>query len=83
MIIRDEGAYRRRCEERARAHGGGGGVTTGKVHDVKVMANLTREDDRAVYGDKGYGSNEKRSVVAVGALGGEEDSKPGRDIIKR
>src|SRR5262245_38686144 len=26
------------------------GVTTGKVHDAKVMANLIREDDTAVYG---------------------------------
>ena len=29
------------------------GVTTGSVHDAKVMDNLIREDDRAVYGDKG------------------------------
>ncbi len=29
------------------------GVTTGKVHDAKVMANLIREDDTSVYGDKG------------------------------
>ena len=28
------------------------GVTTGSVHDAKVMDNLIREDDRAVYGDK-------------------------------
>ena len=29
------------------------GVTTGKVHDAKVMDRLIREDDTAVYGDKG------------------------------
>ena len=32
------------------------GVTTGKVHDAKVMDRLIREDDAAVYGDKGYAS---------------------------
>ncbi len=37
------------------------GVTTGKVHDAKVMADLIREDDAAVYGDKGYGAT-KRSA---------------------
>jgi len=35
------------------------GVTTGKVHDAKVMHRLIREDDRAVYGDKGYASDSK------------------------
>ncbi len=30
------------------------GVTTGRVHDAKVMDNLIREDDRAVFGVKGY-----------------------------
>jgi len=33
------------------------GVTTGSVHDAKVMHRLIREDDRAVYGDKGYASD--------------------------
>ena len=36
------------------------GVTTGSVHDAKVMPRLIREDDRAVYGDKGYASDEKK-----------------------
>ena len=36
------------------------GVTTGKVHDAKVMDNLIREDDRAVFADKGY-ANEKKN----------------------
>src|SRR3954468_22880410 len=45
------------------------GVTTGKVHDAKVMHRLIREDDRAVYGDKGYASDEKkRSAEDAGVL---------------
>jgi transposase, IS5 family len=45
------------------------GVTTGKVHDAMVMANLIREDDTAVYGDKGYASYEKRQAAeAAGVL---------------
>ena len=61
------------------------GVTTGKVHDAKVMANLVREDDRAVYGDKGYASDEKkRAAEAAGVLWGvKEKAKPGRDLTKR
>ena len=39
------------------------GVTTGKVHDAKVMHRLIREDDRAVYGDKGYASDEKKCAA--------------------
>src|SRR6478609_11095796 len=39
------------------------GVTTGKIHDAKVMANLVREDDTAVYGDKGYASEAKRRAA--------------------
>ena len=42
------------------------GVTTGKVHDAKVMDNLIREDDRAVFADKGY-VNEKKKRVARAA----------------
>jgi transposase, IS5 family len=33
------------------------GATTGKVHDAKVFDRLIREDDAAVYGDKGYASD--------------------------
>ena len=36
------------------------GVTTGKVHDAKVMDRLIREDDEAVYGDKAYASEAKK-----------------------
>lgn len=39
------------------------GVTTGSVHDAKVMDNLIREDDRAVFADKGY-VNEKKKRAA-------------------
>ena len=39
------------------------GVTTGKVHDAKVMDNLIREDDRAVFGDKGYVNEEKKRAA--------------------
>ena len=55
------------------------GVTTGKVHDAKVMANLIREDDTAVYGDKGYASDEKKRAARSGrrAVGGEGESEAG------
>jgi IS5 family transposase len=47
------------------------GVTTGKVHDAKVMANLIREDETAVYGGRGYASDEKgRAAEAAGVLWG-------------
>src|SRR3954452_19088090 len=39
------------------------GVTTGKVHDAKVMAKLIHEDDTAVYGDKGYASDERKRAA--------------------
>ena len=61
------------------------GVTTGKVHDAKVMANLIREDDAAVYGDKGYASDEKkRAAEAAGVLWAvKEKAKSGRDLTQR
>jgi IS5 family transposase len=47
------------------------GVTTGSVHDAKAFDKLLREDDRAIFGDKGY-VNEglKRRARAAGAGGG-------------
>lgn len=33
------------------------GATTAKVHDSAVLGNLLREDDQAVFGDKGYVNN--------------------------
>ena len=45
------------------------GVTTGSVHDAKVMDNLIREDDRAVYGDKAYACGwKKRAAATAGVL---------------
>ena len=61
------------------------GVTTGKVHDAKVMANLIREDDTAVYGDKGYASDAKKCAAEdAGVLWAvKEKAKPGRGLTKR
>lgn len=44
------------------------GVTTGKVHDAKVMDNLIREDDRAIYGDKDYVNNKKRRAAKAAGV---------------
>jgi IS5 family transposase len=61
------------------------GVTTGSVHDAKVMQHLIREDDTAVYGDKGYASEErKRAAEAAGVLWAvKEKAKPGRKLTAR
>src|ERR1700716_1819618 len=61
------------------------GVTAGSVHDAKVMDRLIREDDRAVYGDKGYASDEKkRAAEDAGVLWAvKEKAKPGRKLSKR
>ncbi len=61
------------------------GVTTGKVHDAKVMANLIRADDEAVYGDKGYASDEKKlAAEAAGVLWAvKEKAKVGRHLTQR
>ena len=61
------------------------GVTTGKVHDAKVMANLIREDDTAIYGDKGYASEgKKRAAEDADVLWAvKEKAKPGRPLTKR
>jgi IS5 family transposase len=58
------------------------GVTTGKVHDAKVMDNLIREDDRAVFGDKGYVNEKKKQRArAAGVYWGVKDQrKPGRQL---
>ena len=51
------------------------GVTTGSVHDAEVMDDLIREDDRAVYGDKGYASDEKkRAAKAAGVRWAAKDT---------
>ena len=61
------------------------GVTTGKVHDAKVMADLIREGDTAVYGDKGYASDaRKRAAEDAGVLWGvKEEARPGRKLTQR
>jgi IS5 family transposase len=58
------------------------GVTTGKVHDAKVMDNLIREDDRAVFADKGYvNEKKKRRARAAGVYWAvKEKPKPGRKL---
>ena len=58
------------------------GVTTGSVHDAKVMDNLIREDDRAVYGDRGYANNRKEQLAeAAGVLWAvKAKAKPGRTL---
>jgi hypothetical protein len=43
------------------------GVTSGSVHDAKVMDRLIRDDDTAVYGDKGYVSDAKKRAAAAAA----------------
>ena len=60
------------------------GVTTGSVHDAKVMDNLIREDDRAVYGDKGYASGEKKRLAEQAGVvwAVKAKAKPGRDLTR-
>ncbi len=61
------------------------GVTTGKVHDAKVMDRLIREDDEAVYGDKRYASEaKKRAAEDAGVLWAvKEKAKPGGRLTAR
>ena len=55
------------------------GVTTGKVHDAKVMDKLIREDDGAVFGDKGYVNEKKKQRARVAGVywGLKDQRKPG------
>jgi IS5 family transposase len=57
-------------------------VTTGSVHDAKVMGDLIRADDRAVFGDKGYcGDRKKRTARQAGVYWAVKDQrKPGRQL---
>jgi IS5 family transposase len=61
------------------------GVTTGSVHDAKVMDCLVRPDDTAVYGDKGYASDRRKGAAeAAGVLWAvKEKAKPGRNLTVR
>src|SRR4029078_11909501 len=55
------------------------GVTSGNVHDAQVMAGVVREDDPAMYGDKGYANyTKKRAAEAAGVLWAvKEKAQPG------
>jgi len=57
-------------------------VTTGKTHDAKVGDNLIRDDDKAVFGDKGYVSDKKkRAARRAGVYWGVKDkAKPRRKL---
>jgi len=61
------------------------GVTSGSVHDATVMDRLIRDDDTAVYGDKGYASGaRKRAAEAAGVLWAVKDKgMPGRKLTAR
>ena len=39
------------------------GVTTAKTHDAKVTAKLIRENDKAIFGDKGYVSHNLKKAA--------------------
>src|SRR5262245_8460043 len=58
------------------------GVTSGSVHDAKVMHRLIRAGDTAVYGDKGYASGaKKRAAEAAGVLWAvKEKATPGHRL---
>lgn len=57
-------------------------VTTGSVHDARMMDDLIRPDDRAVFGDKGYtGDRKKRASRQAGVYWAVKDQrKPGRQL---
>jgi IS5 family transposase len=61
------------------------GVTSGNMHDAKVMDRLVRDDDTAVYGDKGYASDaKKRAAEAAGVLWAvKEKARPGGRLTAR
>src|SRR3954470_2823047 len=61
------------------------GVTSGNVHDAKLMDRLIRDDDTAVYGDKGYASGaRKRAAEAAGVLWAvKEKGTSGRRLTVR
>lgn len=52
------------------------GVTTGSVHDAKVMDNLIREDDRAVFADKGYVNEKKKQAARTACVYWAVKEKP-------
>ena len=58
------------------------GVTTGKVHDAKVMDNLIREEFRGVYGGRGYVNNKKKRAAKDAGIvwAVKEKANPGRPL---
>lgn len=58
------------------------GATTAKVHDAKVIEELIREADRAVFADKGYFSDQrKKEARAAGIFWGVLDkAKPNKKL---
>jgi len=58
------------------------GVTTGSVHDAKVMDELIREDDTAVYGDKGYANDRKKALARAASVlwAVKEKARPGQPL---
>jgi IS5 family transposase len=60
------------------------GVTAGSVHDAKVMDNLIRGDDRAVYGDKAYACGWKKTAAKkAGVLWAvKEKAQAGRPLTR-
>ena len=61
------------------------GITSGSVHDATVMDRLIRDDDTAVYGDKGYASGaRRRAAEAAGVLWAvKEKAQTGRLLTVR
>jgi IS5 family transposase len=60
------------------------GMTAGSVHDAKVMDNLIREDDCAVYGDKAYACGWKKAAAkTAGVLWAvKEKAQAGRPLTR-
>ena len=58
-------------------------MTSGNVHDAKLMDRLIRDDDTAVYGDKGYASDAKERAAAAAGVLWAVKAKPGRRLTAR
>ena len=57
-------------------------TTTAKVHDARMTDDLTREDDRVIFGDKGYVSDKrKRAARGNGILWAVKDKRKRGHIL--
>jgi IS5 family transposase len=57
-------------------------TTTGKVHDAKMIDHLTRDDDKAIFGDKGYVSDvRKRAARADGICWAVKDKRKPKRVL--